>query len=77
MRFLGRTIRGRNRWPLAHVALEFDPRDLWIGAYFKPADGYEDTCHTLYVCLVPTLPVRVRWFAKPFRGRRNLTVRGV
>lgn len=37
-----------------HVRLEFKPEDCWVGAY------YDKRRRTLYVCLLPTLPI-VLW----------------
>lgn len=33
--------------------IRFEPRDLWIGLYWKP----QDRCVTFYLCLIPCLPI--------------------
>lgn len=62
----------RTRWS-AHV--EFEPRDLWIGVYWRADDdGYGRTWLGVYVCLIPTLPLVLEraprsWY--PDLGRRR------
>lgn len=43
--------------------LKFEPRDLWIGAYWSHAQSIESLYQRLdvYVCIVPTLPLRFRF----------------
>jgi len=50
--------------------VEFEPRDLWVGAYWNRSPAYagQDAKamylrweYDLYVCLVPTLPLHVWW----------------
>lgn len=41
------------------VRLEFNPRDLWIGAYWKRSEGGG---LDVWVCLVPALPLH---FSRP------------
>jgi hypothetical protein len=43
----------------AAVALLFEPRDLWMGAYW---DTYWEGPHKtldVYLCVIPMLPVRI------------------
>lgn len=44
------------RW-IAHLL--FEPRDVWIGVYWN--DYYETGMHrlTLFVCLIPMLPLMI------------------
>jgi len=48
--------------------VEFEPRDLWVGAYWKryPAPGsasmHSRWQYELYLCFIPMLPVHVSWF---------------
>lgn len=45
------------------VALLFEPRDLWVGAYWdlqEHRDGTGDRALCVYLCAVPCLPLRVR-----------------
>ena len=35
------------------VRVEFVPRDLWVGAYWKPGH--------LWLCLLPCLPIHLDW----------------
>ena len=39
------------------AALEFKPRDLWVGAYWKRIGN----CIDLWICLLPCLPIHVSW----------------
>ena len=39
------------------VKLQFIPRDLWIGVFWK-CDGHHSW--TWYVCLLPCLPIRIK-----------------
>jgi len=44
--------------------LEFQPRDFWIGAYWKPCwslDVRLPVYTDLWVCLVPMFPLHLRW----------------
>jgi hypothetical protein len=58
--------RGHRR-PVA-VALLWEWRDVWVGAYFDPQDFGTVVRWRLYLCLVPCLPVRVEFW----RRRRRL-----
>ena len=39
------------------VWLHFEPRDLWIGAYWNKEVEYTE----VYICLLPTVPIRFLW----------------
>lgn len=44
---------------IRRLALKFEPRDLWVGCYWR-----EDGCGvmrslSLYFCLLPCLPLRI------------------
>lgn len=52
--------------------LEFQPRDLWIGAFWEvsecwaddPCDPFDDRTITmvdLWICLLPMLPLHLSW----------------
>lgn len=49
------------------IKLTFEPRDLWVGAYwdFQPytynPDQTEHWVFDLYVCVIPCLPLHLRW----------------
>ncbi len=47
--------RGRWRW-----RLDYEPRDMWIGVYWKRHDQSSPLCFSFYVCLVPCFPIKVR-----------------
>jgi hypothetical protein len=53
-----------DRWWVVTVRLLFEPCDLWVGIYWRRLRLYQPPRHQwdIYVCLIPTLPVRVRWF---------------
>jgi len=39
------------------ISLEFKVNDLWIGAYWKN----NDYIFHLWICILPMLPIHVRW----------------
>jgi len=39
------------------VSAHFEKRDLWFGAYWDLKDGIL----YVYVCLIPTLPIKFEW----------------
>ena len=44
------------------VALLWEPRDLWVGVYWtRPVWEGPVRTVTVYVCVVPMLPVRITW----------------
>lgn len=47
------------------VKLLWEPRDLWIGAYWT-RNGSDHLF--VYLCLLPTLPIRFHW-ARSWGGR--------
>lgn len=50
--------RGRRRW--VAVNLQFEPRDLWIGAFWQRKTApLGATITHVYVCVVPLLPLHV------------------
>lgn len=54
-------------WGLS-VSFLFEPRDVWVGLYWKSdpildAPGVHD--FTVYVCLLPCLPLRVHYWRCP------------
>lgn len=36
------------------ISIKFEPRDLWIGVFWT-----FDDCLKIYICIVPTLPIRI------------------
>lgn len=63
MKVLARTRLGRRprrRWELAWL---WEPRDLWFGVYWtrRREAGWHFTEWSVYVTLVPCLPVRLVW----------------
>jgi hypothetical protein len=56
-----RVLLGRR---LGKVTLRWEPRDLWVGAYWK-----RDSVVTLYVCLLPCLPIVIWWWSRAARRR--------
>lgn len=43
------------------IQLKFEPRDLWIGAYWNLTKSIESLYRRLdiYICIVPTLPIHL------------------
>ena len=41
----------------ATIRLLFVPRDLWMGIYWER----KDSKYSLYLCLLPMIPIRIRW----------------
>lgn len=46
------------------LKIEFNPRDLWIGAYFTAKDYRGIRTHHVYICVLPCLPIHVSWKRK-------------
>ncbi len=51
-----------NRW--VELELLFEPRDLWIGMYWKRRKswGFANASWEFYICIVPTLPIHLEIF---------------
>lgn len=56
--------------PNLRIRLRFEPRDLWIGAYWKLTRPYSgmftvrgEFC--IYICLLPMLPIRISFLLEP------------
>jgi hypothetical protein len=46
---------------LKSLRVLWEPRDLWIGVFIRP-DGWGVIREwTIYVCLLPCLPIRMVW----------------
>jgi hypothetical protein len=60
-------LGGGVRWS---VALEWNPRDLWVGVYWsRRVVGRAASLHA-WVCVVPCLPVHVHAFRiRPWRPK--------
>lgn len=45
------------------VRIDFVPGDLWVGAFVKRERkyGWKGTRWTVYLCVLPCFPIRVRW----------------
>jgi hypothetical protein len=48
---------------MPEIKLKFEPRDVWVGVYWDKVRSIESAYTRLdvYVCIVPMLPVRLRW----------------
>jgi len=59
--FMDSSAIGRD-WGLSG-SLIFEPRDLWIGIYWDGKKlGEYDRELTIYVCLLPCLPIRLHYW---------------
>lgn len=52
---------------LYRAAFKFDPRDLWVGVYWKLAESgfyaerpYVWDIYHIYICLIPMIPLFLR-----------------
>lgn len=62
---VGKVGDGKGHSNKLSVKLLWEPRDLWIGAYWT-ADGPNHWL--LYICILPMLPIRLHW-ARSWGGR--------
>jgi hypothetical protein len=46
------------------IAVYFEKRDMWIGCYWLVEGRERWRRLTVYICLVPCFPIRLRW--QPF-----------
>ena len=58
-------MRGRLSWKGPY----WEPRDLWVGGYWAWDERRRDgrlmqEFLSVYICLVPCLPIRLRWYTK-------------
>lgn len=50
------------------IRLEFKPQDCWIGVFWKrgryhnSATGEVGSMTDVWICVLPLLPVHIRWF---------------
>lgn len=42
------------------IQLLFEPRDLWIGVYWNVEQKYQENELSIYFCLIPCLPIRIK-----------------
>jgi hypothetical protein len=57
------------RWPDSWKGPYWEPRDVWLGAYWTRERRWRESRErpflefvTVYVCLIPCFPVRLRWY---------------
>jgi hypothetical protein len=43
------------------IRLEWVPRDLWVGCFWKTTDYSWETQIDLWICLLPCLPIHITW----------------
>ena len=48
------------------VQIQFEPRDLWIGLFWRPTE----LCWHFYLCIVPLLPLHVTVLKRYFRKNK-------
>lgn len=53
----------RWRYLVPEIKFLFELRDLWVGVYWNIVESIETPYHRLdvYICIIPTLPVRLRF----------------
>lgn len=53
----------RQRYLTPSVTIKFEPRDLWIGVFWMHSKSVESAYQnlTVYVCILPILPIRFEW----------------
>jgi hypothetical protein len=47
---------------MSRITIKFEPRDLWLGVYWKVVTQFEPVFQRqllLYVCLIPCFPIIV------------------
>lgn len=44
---------------IVEISLEFEPKDLWIGAYVNRWTLGLDTMFSIWVCILPCLPIHL------------------
>lgn len=49
------------RYHLREVAILVEVRDLWVGVYWDHQRRSQMWRLTIYVCLIPCLPIRLTW----------------
>lgn len=60
----------KNKWELWYCKFEFEPRDLWVGAYwktthFEPVQNWPVPSELdIWVCLLPMIPLHLRFIDK-------------
>lgn len=47
------------------ISIEFKPQDLWIGAYWRRRAIQGHVEYTVWVCLLPCLPIVISWERDP------------
>lgn len=52
-------MRGARLIKVRQVGFKFEPRDLWLGCYWRKDGWGVMRSLTLYICLLPCLPLRV------------------
>jgi hypothetical protein len=61
----GKVGDGKGHSNRISVRLLFEPRDLWVGAYWN---RQRERCEWMvYVCLIPCLPIRIH-FSRSYGG---------
>lgn len=43
-----------------YIALQFKPEDMWIGAYWRNDNEFGKVQWSIWICLVPMLPIFIR-----------------
>lgn len=50
---------GSRRQMRVSLGIQFEPRDLWVGAYWEWHDLGAIQSFTVYICVLPMLPLRL------------------
>lgn len=60
-------------WRLNQISLEFEPADLWVGAFLKRQEESYMLWFTLFLVIIPTLPLRFSFGKSRLRDDADFT----
>jgi len=57
----------------AKIKIFFEPRDIWVGLYWKRIEYSGGNIWDLYICLIPMLPINI-YLAPKSLGEAGYTI---